>query len=136
MDDLKAYIAENGPYDGAMGFSQGAQMIAGLMLEHQSLHPFEPALFQVAIFFCCPMNQDQKQLVAEGLRIKTPTAHILGGRKDATYDESLKVMDFFDKETRAEYEHNEGHSIPQKLELVVAMTRTIRKCIDRAIYKS
>jgi predicted esterase len=136
MDNLKEYIAENGPYDGAMGFSQGAQMLMGLMLEHQSLHPFEPALFQVAIFFCGAMSQEQKKLVAKGLKIRAPTAHILGGKKDFAYEESLKLRDACDKDTRTEYEHDEGHCIPRKSALVAAMTNAIRKSIYRGIYRS
>jgi hypothetical protein len=136
MEDIKEYIAENGPFDGAMGFSQGGGMLFGLMLEHQILHPFEPALFQVAIFICGSISMAHQQLVAKGLRIKVPTAHILGGRTDPMYEESVKLRDACDKDMRTEYEHDEGHCIPRKLELMVAMTRAIRKSIDRAIYKS
>jgi hypothetical protein len=136
IDDLKEHIAENGPYGGAMGFSQGGGMLMGLMLEHQSLHPTEPPLFQVAIFFCGAVSQEQRQLVAKGLKIRAPTAHILGGKKDFAYEESLNLRDACDKDTRTEYEHNEGHCIPRKLELVVAMANMIRKSIYRATYTS
>jgi Serine hydrolase (FSH1) len=136
IDDLKAYIVENGPYDGAIGFSQGAQMLIGLILEHQSLHPFEPALFQVAIFFSGVIPQEQRQLVAKGLKIRVPTAHILGGKKDFAYEGSLQLRDVCHKDIRTEYEHGEGHCIPRKLELVVAITNVIRKSIYRAIYRS
>ena len=111
-------------------------MLMALMLEHQLLHPFKPALFQVAIFFNGGLWQEQKQMVANGLRIKTPTAHILGGKKDFMYEESLRLRDACDKDTRTEYEHDKGHCIPRKYELIVAMTRVIRMSIDRAIYRS
>jgi hypothetical protein len=136
VEDLKEYIAENGPFDGAMGFSQGGGMIMALMLEHQSLHPFEPPLFQVAIFICSAMTHEQRQLFAEGIKIRAPTAHILGGRKDFAYQLSLNLRDACEKDTRTEYEHNEGHCIPRKMELVVAMTNTMRKSIYRAICTS
>jgi Serine hydrolase (FSH1) len=135
MSDIKDYIAENGPYDGAIGFSQGAQMLMGLILEHQLLCPFEPPLFQVAIFISGAMSQEQKQFVAQGLKVRIPTAHILGGKQDFVYEDSLKLRDACDKNTRAEYEHDRGHCIPRKPDLVAAITNAIRKSIDRAIYQ-
>lgn len=136
IEDIKKYMAENGPFDGAMGFSQGAMMIMALMLEHQFLNPFEPALFQVAIFFCGGLVPELKQLVDNGLKIKVPTAHILGGKKDSMYEESLRMRDACDKHLRSEYEHNEGHCIPRKSNQVIAMTKIIKRTVDRAIYNN
>jgi hypothetical protein len=48
----------------------------------------------------------------------------------------LNLRDACDKNTRTEYEHDEGHCIPRKPDLIVAMANAIRKSIDRAIYKS
>lgn len=111
-------------------------MLMALMLEHQSSYPFEPALFQVAIFFCGGLVPELKQLADNGLKVRVPTAHILGGKKDSMYEESLKMRDACDKDMRSEYEHNEGHCIPRNSDQIVAMTKTIRKTIDRAVYKS
>ncbi|KAF4345873.1 EF-hand calcium-binding domain protein [Fusarium beomiforme] len=42
-------IREDGPYDGVIGFSQGAALAAGLLLSHQHQAPNEPNLFKFAI---------------------------------------------------------------------------------------
>lgn len=136
MQDIKEYITENGPYDGAMGFSQGAVMLAALILEHQQLHPFDPPPFQVAIFFSGSMYERETLLTRGGAKIKIPTAHILGGRRDFQYDGALELRDACEKELRSEFEHGEGHTIPRKKELVLGMASTIRNSINRAIYKS
>jgi predicted esterase len=136
MRDIREYIAENGPYDGAMGFSQGAVMLVALILEHQELHPFEPPLFQVAIFLSGSMYERETRLTRAGAKIKIPTAHVLGGRRDFQYDASVELRDACDKELRSDFEHGEGHTIPRKKELVLGMASTIRKSINRAIYKS
>lgn len=134
VDSLKEYIAENGPYDGAIAFSQGAQVLMGLMLEHQLQHPFEPALIQVAIFLSGVMSKEQKQLVAKGVKIRVPTTHILGGKRDWQYEESLEMRDACNRNTRTEYEHDEGHCIPRKRENVVAIANAVGKSVYRASY--
>lgn len=45
-------IDEDGPFDGIMGFSQGASLAASLLLQRQLDHPSKPPQFQFAIFIC------------------------------------------------------------------------------------
>jgi len=48
----------------------------------------------------------------------------------------VELRDVCDKELRSNFEHGEVHTIPRKKELVLGMASTIRKSINRAIYKS
>ncbi|RAK81974.1 uncharacterized protein BO72DRAFT_523861 [Aspergillus fijiensis CBS 313.89] len=50
---IEEAIEENGPFDGVLGFSQGAAVIASFMLEHATTYPEEPGPFRFAIF-CSP----------------------------------------------------------------------------------
>ncbi|KAJ9654234.1 hypothetical protein H2198_006694 [Neophaeococcomyces mojaviensis] len=55
-DFLASVIEEDGPYDGIMGFSQGASLAASLLLCHEHIRCSRPdeqldPLFKVAIFF-------------------------------------------------------------------------------------
>ena len=43
------FIEEEGPFDGIIGFSQGATLAASIMLEHAKTNPFED-IFKLAIF--------------------------------------------------------------------------------------
>ncbi|KAF5565482.1 EF-hcalcium-binding domain-containing protein [Fusarium phyllophilum] len=47
---VKTVIDEDGPYDGVIGFSQGAALAASLLLSHQQQAPSAPRLFKFAIF--------------------------------------------------------------------------------------
>lgn len=49
---VNAYIAENGPYDAAMMFSQGCVLGSATLLLHQEETPHLPAPFKTAIFIC------------------------------------------------------------------------------------
>lgn len=49
---MNAYIAQNGPYDAAMMFSQGCVLGSAALLLHQEETPHLPAPFKTAIFIC------------------------------------------------------------------------------------
>lgn len=49
LEDLDDFIQDCGPFDGVLGFSQGASMAASYILDHQARCPDEPAPFGFAI---------------------------------------------------------------------------------------
>ncbi|KAI9832017.1 MAG: hypothetical protein M1819_004561 [Sarea resinae] len=51
---IHAIIADDGPFDGVLGFSQGAALAASILLHHARECPLEPpyALFRFAVFVC------------------------------------------------------------------------------------
>ena len=55
---IEEIIETDGPFDGVIGFSQGAAVVATMMLERLEKDPFSPDLFRVAIFICggCPLR--------------------------------------------------------------------------------
>ncbi|KAF6820844.1 hypothetical protein CPLU01_12658 [Colletotrichum plurivorum] len=52
---VRSIMAEKGPFDGVMGFSQGAAVAASMILHHQLEHPSAPPLFRFAIFIGSPL---------------------------------------------------------------------------------
>ncbi|KAI4149384.1 MAG: hypothetical protein LQ340_004663 [Diploschistes diacapsis] len=52
---LQYLIKTKGPFDGVLGFSQGAALAASLLLHHQINSPDQPAPFKAAIFICSPV---------------------------------------------------------------------------------
>ncbi|PYI07706.1 hypothetical protein BO78DRAFT_312691 [Aspergillus sclerotiicarbonarius CBS 121057] len=54
-------IEEHGPFDGVLGFSQGAAIMTSFMLEHATAHPNQAPPFQFAIFCSVtpPCSADQ-----------------------------------------------------------------------------
>ncbi|KAF7176940.1 hypothetical protein CNMCM7691_004365 [Aspergillus felis] len=49
---LKGLIAQRGPYDAVMMFSQGCSLGAAMLLLHQAQDPTQPPPFKAAIFIC------------------------------------------------------------------------------------
>ncbi|KAF2119259.1 serine hydrolase-domain-containing protein [Lophiotrema nucula] len=49
------YIERRGPFDGVIGFSQGAALAASILLHHQLSKPTIPPPFSFAIFFGSPI---------------------------------------------------------------------------------
>lgn len=51
-DWLKAKLDCDGPYDGALGFSQGCAVVSSYLLYHQRHHPELPLPLKFAMFIC------------------------------------------------------------------------------------
>ncbi|KAI1454903.1 serine hydrolase FSH [Annulohypoxylon moriforme] len=141
---LSEIIDEEGPFDGCIGFSQGAALLASFLLAHQSLNRFSPPPFRLAIFICGSSalsisegnglwsRIDPQDLERGNLRIKIPTVHIYG-RKDPAYQESLNLRDMCEPRNRLEYAHSSGHDIPRGIAVTKDMARTVQKGIERAM---
>ncbi|KAI1094618.1 serine hydrolase FSH [Rostrohypoxylon terebratum] len=141
---LSEIVDEDGPFDGCIGFSQGAALLASYLLAHQALNPFSPPPFRLAIFICGSSalsvsevdglwsRINPRDLEAKNKRIKIPTVHIYG-RKDPAYQESLNLKDMCDPRMRLEYAHSSGHDIPRGIAVTKDMARVIQKGIERAM---
>ncbi|KAF7562012.1 hypothetical protein G7046_g2122 [Stylonectria norvegica] len=144
LELVQEIIDEEGPFDGCMGFSQGAALLASLILTHQALKPFSPPLFHLAIFICGSSalsvseadatwsRVDPSNLQRQNRRIKIPTVHILG-RKDPAYEESLNLRDMCDPRVRLEYSHTSGHEIPRSVNVTDEMAKVVKKGMERAL---
>ncbi|SCU79596.1 LAFA_0B04214g1_1 [Lachancea sp. 'fantastica'] len=131
VDFLRDYIIENGPFEGIIGFSQGAgyagylctdvRQLLGLTLEQQPDFKFfisfsgfrmAPAWFQ---------NQYKENL------IKVPSLHVEGELD--TVVESSRVMALFDacsSETRTLLKHPGGHFVPNGKGFVTKVTNWLQ----------
>jgi Serine hydrolase (FSH1) len=83
IDYLYRVMEEDGPFDGIIGYSEGATVAATLLLHEQRRFETEgiPPMFKCALFFAGwpPMNPDLNGLVLEDesdLTISIPTCHI------------------------------------------------------------
>lgn len=50
--ELLELIESEGPFDACLGFSQGAALLAAVMIDYHKNHPFGPGLFRLAVFIC------------------------------------------------------------------------------------
>ncbi|OBT66183.1 hypothetical protein VE03_05115 [Pseudogymnoascus sp. 23342-1-I1] len=164
--DIRTYIADNGPYDACLGFSQGAVMLALLLLEdsaaaisaansptngfsHPTFHstngattprgtPSAPPLFQLAIFLSGSLYPLATPLLSAGARITIPTTHVWGGKRDyVTVNGAGEALrDACVGEGRVVVEHGEGHVVPRGEGGVRAVVGGVERGVRRAIYKS
>lgn len=101
LADLASYIASEGPFQGVIGFSQGAALAATLMIQHGQNHlgSVDP-LFRCAVFLCAGAPYDPAALErgkavlldddgtgancgGDVAAIHVPTAHVVGEKDDA-----------------------------------------------------
>ncbi|KAL5323099.1 hypothetical protein ACEPPN_007627 [Leptodophora sp. 'Broadleaf-Isolate-01'] len=52
---IRAVIEEDGPFQGVIGFSDGAAMAASIILQHETNKLDQPPPFKFAILFSCPL---------------------------------------------------------------------------------
>ncbi|ELR02382.1 hypothetical protein GMDG_05443 [Pseudogymnoascus destructans 20631-21] len=155
--DIRTYIADNGPYDACLGFSQGAVMLALLLLEdsaaslksansngsstngssNASSTPHSLP-FQLAIFLSGSLYPFAIPLLSLGAQINIPTTHVWGGKRDyvTTNGAGEALRDACAAEGRVVVEHGEGHVVPRGGGGVRAVVGGVEKGVRRAIYKS
>ncbi|CAN7019695.1 hypothetical protein BRARA_F00588 [Brassica rapa] len=112
---LKTVFAERGPFDGILGFSQGAAMAAAVCGKQEQL------LGEIDFRFCVlcsgftpwPLLEKREQG-----SIKCPSLHIFGSQpgkdRQIVTQASLDLAGLFDQGCATVIEHDFGHIIPTK----------------------
>lgn len=123
LDNLEAYVLANGPFDGVMAYSQGAGLIAMLLVRRQYLLPQEKSLFKCAILFCPLQVYDPVAYLERGevnvlselapgtSRLSIPIA-IIYGKEDERKHESIAFQGMCDPNLLSVYMHEGGHEVP------------------------
>ena len=127
-------FASNGqlrPFDGLLGFSEGASIAANVLIEQQRSSSFGP--FKCAIFISGtpPMRPaDGEPYLADemGEMIVTPTVHILGA-KDPGRRGGVALFNLCTNGTASLYEHGQGHEIPKAPAITKKMAEQIREMV-------
>jgi hypothetical protein len=149
VDQLEAFAATEGPFDGLLAFSQGAT-IAGTLLAKKYLNR-EPmstvtrlTSFKCAIFFSALQPVDYDALVqgnvraldasVDGAFLKIPTVHVWGSKDSIWSDGSKALSNVCIASIREIYVHDGGHEIPgpRSSGSVTEIVKAIRRMVDRA----
>ena len=139
VDDLAAYMSAEGPFDGVMGFSQGAALAAMLLTRESTAEAFRFAIFLCAGLPFCEAGLRQGVLrhldpKVDKEVIRLPTAHIFGSKDDAL-QASLAMKDLCVAGGRWLFDHRAGHEIPVNLEGISGdMARCVEEVIVRATF--
>lgn len=146
LDQLDAYIAAEGPFDGIFAFSQGAT-VAGTFLarkmrmnpDHERANPtFKCAVFMSSngVYEINDSAHDSSIRLLnpeeDGETIPIPTAHIWGSN-DTTVNADLTSM-MCSSKSREVYVHSGGHEVPgtRMKDDVRACVKIIRRVIATA----
>ena len=148
LSDLEMYIAEDGPFDGVMAFSQGAVVAVSMLLQRAEQDPLKARLYPVfrcAIFFGGGVPVDLRWLRGERPRrlmrweedgeiIEIPTVHIWG-KNDRLYPDFGPILSKLCRaRVKEEFVHEGGHDIPGARDpaVVERVAMLINRTIERA----
>lgn len=128
-----AQNSDLGPFDGLLGFSEGASVVASVLMHCERSRSLRP--FKCAILICGappfrPGNEDPYLADVVGQIIRTPTVHILGA-KDLGRRGGLALYNLCINGTASLYDHGKGHEIPRVPAITKNMAILIRDMIVR-----
>ena len=103
-------VEKDGPFDGILGFSQGASFVALILqLGHKIWGNFDQVRFRFAILFCGFQSRNSQHCF--GGKIDLPTLHVVGTTdKVIPFEQATAFEKLFTNLTRCE--HEGGHFIP------------------------
>ena len=125
-----------GPFDGIVGYSEGAT-IAGTLLLHEQMRERDEGripMFKCALFFggWPPMTPTLDGLVLadeSDLMLEVPTCHIIGSL-DPYLHGNLALYNVCDPDTAFIFDHAKGHTLPRDKHMVKELGDTVRRMID------
>ncbi|PSN61206.1 hypothetical protein BS50DRAFT_652154 [Corynespora cassiicola Philippines] len=136
LDYLYNIMKTEGPFDGIVGYSEGAT-IAGTLLLHEQMRADnegrEP-MIKCALFFggWPPMRPTLDGIVLadeSDLMIDIPTCHIIGSL-DPYLHGNIALYNICDPDTAFIFDHAKGHTLPRDKHMVKELGDTVRLMID------
>ncbi|CAK4067268.1 unnamed protein product [Aphanomyces euteiches] len=109
LEYVKDRLESNGPYDLALGFSQGAGLLTMLMAHFQDQKL--PIPYKAVVLVCgfLPRAGLPETLLAGTFEI--PSVHIVG-TKDSIYSQGLRLFNAYEPSSRLLFVHLDGHKFP------------------------
>lgn len=130
---LDEIVEEDGPFEGILGFSQGAEVAASFLL-----YQAPNVTFRFAIFIGGTPPFDVSALAsgrdvtpvkmhgdAHSARIQIPTAHIIG-RSDAYREFSKIIVTLCNPRETKVYDHKGAHIVPRGKEAMEELTAALK----------
>ncbi|KKK20795.1 hypothetical protein ARAM_003824, partial [Aspergillus rambellii] len=140
-DRLYRVLAEDGPFDGLLGFSHGGTLAAGFLIHHAKLHPHSDPPVRCAVFInalppfrmdvdvdAADPASDPVPVVDEDLHgyINIPTVSV-GGAKDPLCRYSVALHRLCHSALATWVLHGRGHDVPRDRRDVALIAAAIRK---------
>ncbi|KAJ5185392.1 Serine hydrolase FSH [Penicillium cf. griseofulvum] len=137
MDRLVGILDSEGDIDGVIGFSEGAQIAASLILEEQrrEIELGRIPRLKCAILFSGwpPVHPvSGKVVTADDYNeepITIPTCHVVGA-SDPFLDGSMALYNMCDPDSADLFDHGAGHLIPRKKQTAEEIALVVREMIN------
>lgn len=123
VDGLLGFVAQEGPFDGVIGFSEGGR-VGAMMMIREAQQPSSSSTLKCGIFFCALNPKDLEAVLqkdstirdldhaTDGILIKLPTAHIWSRAGGIHSGMGEDLIGLCQKGMREEVLHNLGHTVP------------------------
>ncbi|KAI4262760.1 MAG: hypothetical protein L6R42_002065 [Xanthoria sp. 1 TBL-2021] len=126
-----ANTSDAGPFDGLLGFSEGACVAANILLDQERTSPERP--FKCAVFFngIPPARAGNAGIYLAdecGQVIKTPTLHVFGARDPGKFA-SLALGNLCTSDNSLVYDHGQGHEIPRAPAITKRIATLVREMV-------
>ena len=123
--------SDMGPFDGLLGFSEGAMVAAYILMEQErtlTQHPFKCAIFFSGVPPARGGNAGPYLADECGQLIKSPTVHFFGAR-DPGKHASVALANLCTSDNAVIYDHGHGHEIPRAPARTKRMAQIIREMV-------
>ncbi|KAK9236891.1 serine hydrolase FSH [Lipomyces kononenkoae] len=119
---LAEYIKEEGPFDGAVGFSQGAALAGMLCAQITKIAPGHPP-FKFAVLYSGFRSPLPQHNYIYSPLISIPTLHVLGSLDTVVSEQRSKTLiDACEEAKRVVYTHPGGHFVPSSKTSLTTVT--------------
>lgn len=134
LAQLDTYVADEGPFDGVLGFSAGCTL-AGIYLAQKQQQGQQP--FRCAVFLSSgPVSTEMERLglhQGQDRRLRIPTAHIWGSADEVAPAGGRELFEFCEAGPKRQVlVHDGGHEMPRK-DYLTKSVHVIRKVISHAV---
>eukprot|EP01036_Dinobryon_divergens_P026076 gene26076-34684_t len=129
------YLLQHGPFDGLMGFSQGAAMVTrvAMIVAEQHCAVLPSLRFLILIGGVQPLETRFTFLKDPDLqrKISMPSLHLMGSADPFLSRSRLLRADFYEEASSTVLEHGEGHNIPSiRTNLYPAISQWLEKNVS------
>jgi len=141
INQLREYILAEGPFDGIIGFSQGAGLAAMYLVQqaHAKMSPIKCAIFLSSFTVYDPVAFQQQGVIRkldpmqDGVPIQIPTVHIWGEREGGSED-SERLRDLCNQSLASTFIHEGGHEVPGlgAKGAVTGIVKVVRRGLSKA----
>ncbi|KAK9475179.1 serine hydrolase FSH [Dipodascopsis tothii] len=122
---LREYMLAEGPFEGVVGFSQGAAVAAALCAAMPTVMPDVPPL-KFGVFYSGFLPEAPFRQYFE-TKLAVPSLHVLGSVDTLVSEErTLALYDACAEDTRTLYRHPGGHFVPNSKDTVAVITGWVR----------